>query len=364
MKKVVPMLEGRAPAAGWFKAAFPLLALLGRAYGGIMALRARLFRAGLFLSYGASKPVICIGNLSAGGTGKTPFTLWLAQQLLQKMEEEQLAIVSRGYGQRSKEDVLVVGNRKGLMARPPTAGDEAFLLANRLPGSTVITSPDRALGIQMAINLYEAEVILMDDGFQHLKVKRNLDIVLLDATNPLGNGHILPAGILRESTAALSRAGIIVLTRAFDKERAEQSRERIAALAPGVPIVTADYGVKDWQWLEGEGVAASPQWRTEKTLAFSGIAQPEAFHRTLEETDLPVVDTVSFPDHHDFNRKSLAELQKRAVEKGAVQLACTEKDAVKIDPAWLTMPAIFPRIEMRVEEDGKAVMDAVERTLA
>ncbi len=194
----IPLLSGhRRPQGGMEPLLLALLALPSLIYGGIQWLRRRLYHLGVLRAWRAPCPVISVGNLSSGGTGKGL----------------RPAIISRGYRQGSTEPVTIVSGLEKQRLKPPVAADEAALLAQRLPGVPVLTGPDRVRSIREALARFDVNLVLLDDGFQHLKVQRDLNIVLLDAHHPLGNGRVLPGGILREFPSALKAADLVFLTR-------------------------------------------------------------------------------------------------------------------------------------------------------
>ena len=343
-QSLLSYLEGEQRAPGLLRPLTPLLGGAGTIYGTVQALRAACYQKSLFKSYKAPCPVISIGNITSGGTGKTPFTLWLARTLL--AEGRRVAVVSRGYRQASNSQVTVVSTPDGIRTRPPLAADEAYLIARRLPGVTVITGPQRNLTIGAAVEDFGCDIVLMDDAFQHLKVQRDLDIVLLDATLPWSNGKLLPGGLLREFPQALRRADILVLTRSETASITESNRQYITKNIVDKPIFTAKFTPQSWHPNPlPEGAA----------LAFCGIARPETFRRTLENEPLTINKFIPFADHHPFTHEQISDLESAAKDCGAKYLVCTEKDAVKIDRERLTMPLYYPIMEMDLGEDGAKI---------
>ncbi len=356
MKPLLALLEGRTqPTTRTTRAAMTVLGGIGHLYGAVMGLRATLYRRHLLSAYRAPCPVISVGNLSAGGTGKTPMVLWLAQQLAPW--HRRLAIVSRGYGTPATrtpggpEGITIVADPDGVRLAPPQAADEAVLLARRLPGVTVLTGADRSRLIRFAVAQYGAEIILMDDGFQHLRVQRDLDLVLMDARRPLGNGALLPGGILRECPQALHRCHAIILTRCGSEGLFEEAKGLLTPLVPGKPLWRANHQPADWMPLGETNPLPLSALTATPVLAFCGIARPDSFARLLEQTGTRTTGWEIFPDHFAFTQKRLDALVQTAHAQQAQALVCTEKDAVKIDPDWLKgegspLPLLFLRMDL------------------
>lgn len=259
-----------------------------------------------------SVPVISVGNLTLGGTGKTPLVKWIAGALMDR--GVRVAVVSRGYGAARGE-----------------ANDEARELARALPGVPHVQDPDRVRGARQAIAKHGAELILLDDGFQHRRLARELDVVLLDALEPFGFGHVFPRGMLREPPEGLARAAIVCLSRAdaVSEERRDAIRRQVAQYAPGAKwceiahtpstLVNAQGQTRSLELLANRRVAA-----------FCGIGNPDGFRHTMATTGSEVVAWREFPDHHAFGSSDLAELDELARTAQAELLVCTQKDLVKI----------------------------------
>ena len=356
MKVLLPFLRGQSqPFSPAGRAGLKFLGFLGGLYGSLQSQRAELYRRRWLTAYRAPCPVLCVGNLSVGGTGKTPTVLWLAQHLLARRQAMQhsggpLAIISRGYGTHAPHTkVVVVADPEGIRLTPPEAADEALLLARHLPGVVVLTGPDRAQLIRFAINQYGCDLVVMDDGFQHLKVYRDLDIVLVDAKHPFGNGYLLPGGILRERPSALKRCDIIVITRCEKAKETQHTQDQLAQIVPEKPLFLAKHQAQSWMRLGVPYPLPLSTLAQIPFLAFCGIAQPHSFGQTLSSLSLVAIIETTFPDHFSYTKKILQDLivQARAVQAQA--LVCTEKDAVKIETAWLNTEAgPFPLYYVRL----------------
>ena len=257
-------------------------------------------------------PVISVGNLTLGGTGKTPMVAWTARRL--RRQGLRVTIVSRGYG-----------------AEAGGVNDEALELERQLPDVPHLQNPDRVEAAELAIEEFGCQVILLDDGFQHRRIHRDLDMVLIDALEPFGFGRIFPRGTLREPLSGLRRAGIVVLTRADMLERGarQEIRARVAQLAPGALWAEVSHAP--------EGLlAASGHWQPVASLAglkvaaFCAVGNPAGFQHTLADCGYRVVAFCEFPDHHPYNRGDIESLASWAQQAGASALVCTAKDLVKI----------------------------------
>lgn len=286
-----------------------------------------------------SVPVISIGNITVGGTGKTPMTIWLCEFL--RREGYKPAVVSRGY--------------KGSDDQP---ADELSLLQRRCPGVIAVANPDRYAGGMAAVREHGADVIVLDDGFQHRRLARDFDVALIDATCPFGYGHILPRGLLREPVTSLRRADAIVLTRwdQADDEAHEELRLRLRTIAPDKPVLRAVHRPAGLVSLAGELLPAEVRFL--RPMLFAAIARPIAFERTAMATGLTPAAVRWWPDHHAYSAPDLAAVAEQAKRCGADVLVTTEKDAVKIaamKAAW-PCPVAALRIDIAFADDEDTIM--------
>ncbi|SHI57210.1 lipid-A-disaccharide kinase [Malonomonas rubra DSM 5091] len=293
-------------------------------YGVIGLLRNLCYDLGILSSYRASVPVISVGNLAAGGTGKTPVVDWLVKEFIALGKSP--AVVSRGYGGSFAGKVGIVSLSGEIRLTAKEAGDEPVLLARRNPQANVFISRCRADGVQEAINA-GADVIILDDGFQHRAVQRDVDLVLLDATNPYGNEWPLPAGFLREFPVVLKRADLLLLTRSSGNEISPFAGKKVFHSQHSL----AEMAVS----LDGEEVALKTM-RQKKLFAFAGIANPESFFAGLENAGIPIIDTLALGDHCDFDCETIAKIHTAA--KNCDALLTTEKDAVKLAAEDFPLP--------------------------
>jgi tetraacyldisaccharide 4'-kinase len=258
-------------------------------------------------------PVISVGNLTLGGTGKTPMVQWLAQWFGQR--GIRVALVSRGYK-------AAVGSQN----------DEARELERALPGVPHLQNPNRVSAARAAIDDFHSQLILLDDGFQHRRLARDLDIVLLDALEPFGFGHLFPRGTLRESLDGLARAHAVVLTRADMVDQAERARIRsiVEQYAPHISWAECRHAPCALVSTRGkEEPVGSLAGR--RVAAFCGLGNPDGFRRTLEQCQCDVAAWREFPDHHHYGHADVEELSRWAGANHAAVVLCTQKDLVKLN---------------------------------
>lgn len=291
------------------------LRLLSGPYGWGVRLRNWLFEHGWRRQQRAAVPVVSIGNLSVGGTGKTPCVEYVARYFHGR--GRRVAILSRGYG---------AGD--GL-------NDEARVLQASLPDVPHLQGPDRVALAALAVDRLQSQVLVLDDGFQHRRLARDLDLVLLDATAPWGHGGLLPRGLLREPPSSLRRAQLVLLTRCdlVAGGELERLRQQVERLVPGMPVVESSHRPVGWinalgetRPLEGLALGA--------VAAFCGLGNPEAFRRTLLGLGLKVSGWRTFPDHHAYGQRDLDSLGDWARQQAAgVPIVTTQKDLVKLPTA-------------------------------
>jgi tetraacyldisaccharide 4'-kinase len=299
------------------------LRVVATAYGGAVRLRNRYYdRSGA--PRRASVPVISVGNLTVGGTGKTPMVGWLAEQL--RSMGRRPAVVSRGYRGRAGRGPVVVCSGNGPTCMPADCGDEPYLLARNHPEVTVVVGSDRVAGAAAAARA-GCDVVVLDDGFQHRRLARDLDIVLLDASNPFGSYRVLPAGLLREPVAGIHRADVVVITRSRPDESLRVIEHVVRHHNPTAPIVRA--GHRPLGIVDDRGHAAPVPRRA---IAFCGIGNPSRFRIDLEAEGVDVVVFEVHRDHHPYRPHDLARLYALAAAHDA-GLITTEKDLVRLDPA-------------------------------
>ena len=330
-----------------------LLFLVGRIFSPVyrlaMLLRAFLYRKNILLkTQRLSVPVISVGNLTLGGTGKTPMVRYVAKLLL--LRGLRPAIVSRGYGGKAAAPVNIVSAGNEVLLSPEMAGDEPFMLAEALPGVPVLTGPERARVARHAIREFGVNRIVMDDGFQHLAVSRDLDLVLFSAGTLLGNGRVFPGGELREPLSALGRAHGFVITGVDRGNRAkvEDFQRRLQEAFPETPVFTGEY-LPAGIWHSRQGKACTfAEAREIPVFAFAGIANPDSFRQTLRQEGFFLAGFKEFKDHYGYTAQDVAALVAAALAQGAKALLTTEKDFVKLRPFFGEFPLLALTIELRM----------------
>jgi tetraacyldisaccharide 4'-kinase len=316
-----------------------LLSFPAAAYYAVQKTREKAYSWGMLSQETGPVPVISVGNLLLGGTGKTPFVIYLSEMLRNRGMTP--AVVSRGYGGTNRAPYLVVGDGSSgePLVGPDACGDEPYLIAERLPDVPVIVGHRRIYPVRAALEMFGCSVVVLDDGFQHLALKRDADIVLLKGSED----HMFPWGRLREPLSALKRANIVVLVAeaavpdaaaAYVKAPIFRCRPIAAGLARGVALQT---------------IEPADMYSGREVILASGIANPERFRATAEKLGWTIVDHLSFPDHHRFTDKELRSILDRAAGSPIV---VTEKDWVKL-PSWFKeMDQVAAlRIEMVLDDE-------------
>lgn len=336
-------------ARGW-EEGFPpgpsrVLGALARGYRGFLEAREWLYERGVLRSHALARPVVSIGNVTVGGTGKTP-AVELAVRTLAEAGHRP-AVVSRGYRRKSR-GIQIVADTASIRLDPEDAGDEPFLLARRLPGVPVIVGANRYVAARLAIDRFAVTVVVLDDGFQHRTLRKDLEIVMTRAHRPWGNGRLLPGGPLREPLSALARADLIVGVGSASHADLAEVRAAARRYAPGVPVVAARYApVECWQ-ADRLREHSLPALSGARLLAFAGIAAPEAFQATLADLGVGVVELIAFADHHWYGADDLRRLDERASSLGAQGLVTTEKDWVRLRRLPLPRRPLFV-VSVRLE---------------
>ena len=294
----------------------------------------------------ASVPVISVGNLTMGGTGKTPMVVWLAKWMLSRNVTP--VIVSRGY--RSRRGQL---------------NDEGEELRALLPDVAHVQNPDRVSAAQVAIDQQHAEVIILDDGFQHRRLHRDLNLALVDAQQPFGYDHVFPRGTLREPLSGLGRADVVVLTRSdtIEGARREKIRERVAQLAP--TAVWSEAVHQPVRFRNLHVTRALDSFRGRRVAAFAGIGQPPRLRETLQRCGCDVVGFREFPDHYQYLEADIDELARWAHRLDVTAVVCTGKDLVKIQHERCgDLPFWALEIALRVNAGASQLEQALARIVA
>ena len=333
---------------------FPLY-LLSLLYALAMRWRRTCYRSGMLPSSSLPCPVVSVGNITLGGTGKTPMVIYLTQ-LLQRRGLK-AAVLSRGYRSESGHVVAVVSDGARLLLGPREAGDEPAMIARALPGTPVIIGRDRVRSGRLACERFNPDVILLDDGFQHLRLRRDADIVLVDRNVGFGNGRLIPRGMLREPLSALQAAHLIILTKKAGGYRPQPLEQAITARNPRAPIFSAGYAVRGLTALDGSPAGDLQGLAGKNLLAVAGIGNPGYFLHLLHSAGVRVAEEMILPDHH---RYTAADAERLAAFLPRVDcIITTAKDGCKMAVAGFHhLPVLV--LDIMVEmDDEPAFIDAL-----
>jgi tetraacyldisaccharide 4'-kinase len=292
--------------------------------------RRALYARGLLRVKRLPAPVVSVGNLTVGGTGKTPVVACLAR--LWQDRGQRVAILSRGYGGET-QSVTCISDGRHTYKKPPEVGEEPYWLARTLPGVAVYTGACRYAAGLAAWDQFKPDLFLLDDGFQHVQLHRDLDLVLLDAASPFGNGCLLPRGPLREPLPALAAAQGLILTR-FDPERHQDQLAAIRRAFPDKTILTATIAPVSVTAYPGGHVEPPSALRHRALVAFAGLARPAVFAATLQELGADLKGFQIFADHHPYSREELDRVTETARALGAGALVTTAKDWARLGERW------------------------------
>lgn len=353
-----------------------LLLGLSGVFRGVVKVRLALFRNRIKTDHHLGAYVISVGNITVGGTGKTPVVEMLARRLQQ--EGRRVAILSRGYkskkvrrkrtllqylqGHNPKPPPRVVSDGKNVLLDSATAGDEPWMLAKNLPGVAVVVDRDRVHAGRYAVRVLKADTLILDDGLQYLRLRRRMDVILVDRQAPFGNEHLLPRGTLREPPSSLRRASHVFLTKCSSSDNGELIA-RVRKYNRSAPILECRHRPvylqnvfdpadrQELSLLEGKKVAT-----------ISGIAVPESFEKILEDLGASLVLRRRFTDHHRYTDEEITETILRADDRLAHYVVTTEKDAVRFPPFKTTLlPVYFLRVEIEILKGHDVLEDCVRR---
>ena len=346
-----------------------VLKCLSVVFAAVVSVRYALYRTGLLRRFPLGVQVISIGNVTAGGTGKTPVTEIFARTLAS--EGRKVAILSRGYRRKEApwwrrvftqviDPPLVVSDGRRVLLDASVGGDEPYMLASNLPGVAVVVDRNRVKAGRYAVKRLGCDTLILDDGFQYQKLKHSIEVVLVDSTNPFGNGNMLPRGILREPARHLKRADIIFLTKCRgdvsavkDQIRSYNAKADIVECNHSPRVLKDVWSRKEYplSWLEG------------KTLCtLSGIASPKGFENSLRHMDAKVVWCERYADHHRYDSSEILYALNRTADMGADALVTTEKDAVRF-PRFETSPVkcLYLRIAIEILSGGDNFTQIINR---
>ncbi len=325
------------------------LCLLSFFYGLAVLVRIFLYARGVFASHSRPCKVVSVGNITLGGTGKTPLVCLLSEMI--QARGYRVGILSRGYKGNFSGPFALVTDGERILMDAHQAGDEPYLLAEKLKGVPVIVGKERWQSGRYAIELFRTEVLILDDGFQHLPLNRDLNLLLIDSSSPFGNGRLFPRGTLREPLAQISRADAVILTKVGESGNMNNLKENLRRILEGHRIFQVDYATAEIR-LYGEKTSLPSEYlKGMKVLAFSGLAKPESFRKTLLSLGAEIIEFETFPDHYWYDPKDATKLWARAAELGVGALVTTEKDLVRMEgltpgdiPLWsISIRHFFPK---------------------
>jgi len=337
------------------------LSALSIGYRLALAGRERAYRWRLLRTRELPCPVVSVGNITLGGSGKTPMVelvaLWLRDMGAAP------AVVSRGYG-RDTRGALVVADREGIRLGSRAAGDEPVLLAERLPGIPVIVGENRFEAGRLAVERGGATAIVLDDGFQHRTLRKDLEILVINGRAPWGNRRLFPRGMLREPLSALRRADLFVMTNPAGAADVQAAAATITRHNDQAPVLAASYEVIEARELGTGRRVRAGDLDGHPLLAFAGLGSPRGFVDTLTSTGVRVAGLVEYPDHYWFTERDLVELARQARAVGAEGLITTDKDAVRLRSLALpSVPLWVLSIRLRLESGGDILFQLLGRTL-
>lgn len=311
------------------RAATVALAPFGGLYSLIVRSGNALYKRGVLRAHTVGAPVISVGNLTTGGTGKTPLVEWIANELASR--GRRVCVLTRGYRREKPEERVIASDGNEILAEVKQTGDEAFLLAEVLQGkAAVVCDANRISAANWALTNLASNAFVLDDGFQHQQIARQLNVLTIDAMNPWGNGRLLPGGILREPIGSLTRADCVVITRA-DLSDPRDLRRAIERVSPNVPVFLSKMKHTQLREVGPTQPRLHPdQMKSRPSYAFCGIGNPPSFLSLLQREGYNVVGARSFRDHHNYTTADVDQLSKEAQSSGAQTLLTTAKDAVKL----------------------------------
>ena len=332
-----------------------MLLPLSIVYGLVTRVRARAYRWGLLSSGKLPAPVISVGNITTGGTGKTPLVEWICRKVAE--DGFRVCVLTRGYGRPDPKTQVLVSNGTEILTNERTAGDEPFQLAENLLGlAAVVCNPDRVAAGRWAIENLGTQIFVLDDGFQHFKLSRDLNIVAIDATEPWGGDRLLPWGRLREPKSSLSRADCAVITRTDQTENLNSIRSEIRKFAGTIPIFESRMITSRLVTLNGEPAEVP----SAAVAAFCGIGNSTSFFEHLRRTGFDLSFAQAFPDHYQYKQSDIDSLAQKATSNRAASLITTAKDAVKLRSLEIPIPSYVNEIKIVIENEDELVQSIRE----
>ncbi len=313
-----------------------------------------LYRAGILKRVKLKAKVISVGNLTVGGTGKTPVVEKIARLLQEK--ERKVTILSRGYKSQvaaRSSQVAVVTDGKEILLSAREAGDEPYLLAQNLSEVPIVVGKDRIRSGNYCLANFNTETFILDDGFQYWRLKRDLDILLIDCLNPFGNGHLLPRGVLREPLKSLKRANLFILARTDQEGNIAPLKEKIRSVNPFAPILESIHAPCYLEDLESKKRFDLEFIKNKEILALSSIAHPESFEKRLRDLGAIILKRLRYSDHYSYTKEDLKEITTKA--RGCL-IITTQKDGVRLEPLLENESILALRIELKITK-GQEILE-------
>ncbi|MBA2731665.1 MAG: tetraacyldisaccharide 4'-kinase [Acidobacteria bacterium] len=358
------------------KASGLILSPLGTLYSAVMRARLALYRSGGLRTHNINSPVISVGNITTGGTGKTPLVEWIARAAAK--ENRRVCILARGYGRIDAKKRVLVSDSERILASAGEGGDEPRLLAEMLQGiASVVSDADRVAAARWAEENLKSDLFILDDGFQHLRIARDLDLVTVDATNPWGGERLLPSGRLRESLDGLARADCIILTRVEQSLDIESLRKQAERFSNGRPILLSHTRTRTVRLLDDTTVETDSldslshpssliphPSQSSPIAAFCAIGNPASFFAHLRSDGHSLSYMRAFTDHYVYEQSDIDALVTEAKRTGARVLLTTAKDAVKLRALRFDLPCYVLEIELEFDDEERLrgmIRDVIEK---
>lgn len=317
----------------------------------VYKLRIFLYKFNVLKTEKLEAVVISIGNITTGGTGKTPLVIEIAKHLLN--EGYKIAVISRGYKRKitstNEQATVLVSDSQEIFTNYELSGDEPFLIAKKVPKAIVLVNNKKIAACKAALKL-GAEILILDDGYQYIKLKRDENILLLDTESPFDNGHLLPRGKLRELPSEINRASAIVL---LNSDKATQEKyldelKTIKKFAKEIPVFSMNYKIKNFHGLNIKTLVSPNEFTKFKVIAFSGIANSDSFLKSLREINIHPIDYVIYPDHHQYTYDDIKHLVNISKNHNVENIVTTEKDGVKVEELCEASEATFWMSELEI----------------